>query len=300
MNLKPWIALVALVLFGCQTPSPVAPTPRAAPGGLSIELTSMDLAVGENRIAFVLLREGVPINDANVQLSFYYLGSATPELRATAIAVPRLDHHEHQHAEDQVDVAFFVANASLDRPGRWGLDAHIDFKYGSAGEARTDITLASRPLAPAVGSPAIPFGSKTTRNTPLAELTSMPPADPDLYTLTITEAITSGKPVLITFASPGFCSSRTCGPQLHVVEHLKELYRNSMKFVHVEIYDNPQEMAQNPSAGRLAPAVAAWRLPSEPWTFLVDEKGMIAARFEGFVTLEELEPTVQRLLAAKS
>ena len=38
----------------------------------------------------------------------------------------------------------------------------------------------------------------------------------------------------------------------------------------------------------LAPAVEEWGLPTEPWVFVVDANGIVAGRYEGVVTPEEL------------
>ena len=40
-----------------------------------------------------------------------------------------------------------------------------------------------------------------------------------------------------------------------------------------------------------------WNLPTEPWTFLVNANGIIVARFEGSVSVEELEAAVSEKLA---
>ena len=39
-----------------------------------------------------------------------------------------------------------------------------------------------------------------------------------------------------------------------------------------------------------------WSLPTEPWTFLVGADGKIAARFEGTVSVLELEQSVREQL----
>jgi hypothetical protein len=41
-----------------------------------------------------------------------------------------------------------------------------------------------------------------------------------------------------------------------------------------------------------------WKLPTEPWTFLVGADGKIAARFEGTVSVNELEQAVREKLLA--
>ncbi|MEX0682406.1 MAG: hypothetical protein WD904_09855 [Dehalococcoidia bacterium] len=37
------------------------------------------------------------------------------------------------------------------------------------------------------------------------------------------------------------------------------------------------------------PILDEWRLQSEPWVFIVDADGTIAAKLDGLVTLEEME-----------
>jgi len=40
---------------------------------------------------------------------------------------------------------------------------------------------------------------------------------------------------------------------------------------------------------QIVPAVAEWGLPSEPWVYVLDSGGRVAARFEGAVSPEEIE-----------
>ena len=62
-----------------------------------------------------------------------------------------------------------------------------------------------------------------------------------------------------------------------------------MRFIHVEIYKDNQP----PETNRW---VKEWKLPTEPWTFLVGRDGRIKARFEGSVSAAELETAVRRYL----
>jgi glutathione peroxidase-family protein len=39
-----------------------------------------------------------------------------------------------------------------------------------------------------------------------------------------------------------------------------------------------------------------WGLNSEPFTFMLDKDGIIVAKFEGFVTLSELEAKITEIL----
>ncbi len=39
-----------------------------------------------------------------------------------------------------------------------------------------------------------------------------------------------------------------------------------------------------------------WGLWTEPWVFLVDSEGNVAAKFEGVVSLEEIEAALRQIL----
>ena len=44
--------------------------------------------------------------------------------------------------------------------------------------------------------------------------------------------------------------------------------------------------------------IEEWRLTSEPWIFIVDSRGIISAKFEGLVTVQELDHARQRVTAS--
>ena len=45
----------------------------------------------------------------------------------------------------------------------------------------------------------------------------------------------------------------------------------------------------------MTPQVAAWRLQSEPWTFVIDRNGEIRTRFEGAFSAGELQRAVAQV-----
>lgn len=290
----PFLCL-ALASLGCQVKSSGV-MPIETPVSLSVAVVTQDLALGDTRIAFVVLSHGRPTSEARVHLVFSYLRDQQPLVRAEADAIPYVDHHEHANLADHVDAPFYVAQVTFNQAGSWGMEAQVTHPHGDTEIARVALEVRAQPLAPGIGSRAFRSKSKTLRDAPPEELSSASSFDPDLYALSIDQALDTGLPLLVVFATPAFCTSRTCGPQLHVAEHLQERYRGRMHFIHVEVYDNPHEMARDPRLARLSPVVQEWGLPSEPWVFLVDRQGIIVARYEGFVTLEELEPEVQRIL----
>ncbi|HAL47112.1 MAG TPA: hypothetical protein DCP37_05110 [Dehalococcoidia bacterium] len=116
--------------------------------------------------------------------------------------------------------------------------------------------------------------------------------DLDLYTLTVKEALASPVPLLVTFASPAYCQTATCGPQVDVVKDLKDNRSGSMNFIHIEVFDNPTEIEGDLTRAKISPTMEEWGLVTEPWTFVMDGQGAVRAKFEGFVTAAELEAAI--------
>ncbi|HEY6112726.1 MAG TPA: hypothetical protein VIV37_01370, partial [Gaiellaceae bacterium] len=91
------------------------------------------------------------------------------------------------------------------------------------------------------------------------------------------------------------CSSRTCGPVVDVVEEVsRRVDSDEIRFIHVEVFED------NDPAKGYNRWLREWKLSTEPWTFLVAANGRIAARFEGTVSVNELEQAVREKLAPTS
>ena len=105
-----------------------------------------------------------------------------------------------------------------------------------------------------------------------------------------------GRPAVIVFASPAFCTNAVCGPQVDVLKELKDKYRGRANFIHVDYFDNPDEIQGDLDRAVVSPTVLEWNLPSTEWSFVLDDAGVVAARFEAFATLEELEEALLDVL----
>ena len=191
---------------------------------------------------------------------------------------------------------YVLDGVDLDKAGRWGLVVEVETEDGSiaVGQLGFDVKLTSS--SPAIGSLAPRSLNKTGDGTDLKEITTSPDPDPDLYRMTVADAIDEGRPAVVTFATPAFCSTATCGPQVEVVSALKERHAERASFIHVEVYDNPVEMRADFSKGRISPVLEEWGLISEPYTFILDGEGVIRWKFEGFVTEDELEAALEEVL----
>jgi hypothetical protein len=139
-----------------------------------------------------------------------------------------------------------------------------------------------------IGQPAVRSKTLTPKDVKdLSELcTAAPPCE--LHAISLDELLANGKPTAVLFASPGFCTSQTCAPQLGVLLQVHPKHADTINFAHVEIYKDPRN-------GVLADAVTEWNLPSEPWIFFVDRTGTIVERFDGIATAEEIEAGIAKI-----
>ena len=97
------------------------------------------------------------------------------------------------------------------------------------------------------------------------------------------------KPVVLLFATPALCASRTCGPVVDIAEQVRAQNGKGVTFIQQEIYQD------NDPGKPYRPQVLQWRLPTEPWAFVIDRRGKVAARFEGVFSVGELARAVERV-----
>lgn len=274
-------------------------------GGFQALITTSELVVGQNRFAFGLFKANELLESADVTLRVYRMDASdaqfAAELNAPYQAVGKIrqqrsvhrhaDGTEHVHNGDYGIRGLYVAQVSFARAGTWGMEilAHNQ-KDGSRGVARTAVKVLDTSHTPAVGSPAP--RSRNLIRTDVKDLrqidTSRRP-DPRLHQVRIADAIALGKPQLIVFATPQFCTSRMCGPVVDIVRTLLPAYGKRVAFTHQEIW---QDFAEK----KVFSTVEQWRLITEPWIFVVDGRGIIRAKFEGLVTGHELEAALQQAL----
>lgn len=145
------------------------------------------------------------------------------------------------------------------------------------------------------GAKAIPSETPTVDNNrgvnPIC--TRTPPCD--FHRVTLKQALSLGKPTLFIMATPKFCESRTCGPNLEELITVSQHVGDRATFVHAEVYkdDKPETIA-----GFLAsPTFKEWGFQSEPWLFVVDRSGTISARFEGPLTASDIRGALDPLLS---
>jgi hypothetical protein len=224
--------------------------------------------------------------DRSAKIAFYDLG------RDPTKAVSTVDGKFVWAIEGSRGV--YVASVDLTEAGLWGAEFTTAAAGGASETVRitfdvqpTGTTKRAGDKAPASVTPT------AATSADIAKISSDPTPDPAFYQTSVDAAIKAGKPFLLAFATPKFCTTAQCGPTLDRVKPMVTDYP-TVTFINVEPYElavtNGQLQPVLDPQGQLQPvqAVNDWGLLSEPYIFVVDRTGTITATFEGIVGVDEL------------
>jgi hypothetical protein len=184
----------------------------------------------------------------------------------------------------------YVARLNLPEPGKYWLVAEPE---GGAEpvQAIANVVVQDSDV-PNVGDPAPRSQTPTIASVggDLSKLSTSTVPDERLYRHSVAGSIRDRVPFVVTFATPEYCESRTCGPVVEVVGEVAARYEETgTRFIHVEVYED------NDPANGFNRYLKEWKLKTEPWTFLVGADGKIGERFEGTVSTLELEAALDAL-----
>lgn len=288
---------IALVIACSSSATPtVAPEPTSAPAdptAITPIVATTVLEVGEQRLAFLLTTSKGLIKSPSAMVTPVYL-DGDGALGTTMEAKFNLWPYGIRGS--------YSTYANFDRAGRWRIDVQVDNPDGKD-EVQFEIEVLEQSPIPAVGTTALLSLSKILADyASIEEITTDYSPDPALYQLTIKDAVENDLPSVVVFASPAFCTSPTCGPQVDAVSELKDKRPGQANYIHVEIYDNPALIQGDLDRAEIFSVVDDWGLTSiddyfnESWTFILDASGKIVDRFEGFATVDELESALEKVL----
>ena len=294
--------LSLLLLAGCGGSSGEPTTTAADPGGgktleelwrapgddVAIVSGTANHEPGDVRVSFLVIdaeERVVTLPSARVWVADRL--DARPFLESSAklerIGVPGGDVADASH--------IYVARLRLPRPGTYWLLAEPE-GGAKAVQALGNVKVVEHDSAPDVGDAAIASDTPTIASTgrDFAKLTTRTPPDESLLEYSIADSLRSRVPFVVTFSTPKFCSSRTCGPVVDVVEEVASRFEGGKtRFIHVEVYEG------NDPAKGFNRWMREWGLETEPWTFLVGADGKIVERYEGVVSVNELEAALHEL-----
>jgi hypothetical protein len=292
------LSLIALVA-GCG--STTSRSEQGAPSAGSLEALwkqsgqsvtlipgTNDYAPGALRISFLVVdKQGRLIKPPRARFWIARSLAAKPFHQTVA----RLEHPGVAGvSKNEEAMPVYVAHVTVREPGTYYVLARPIGRVAIGGIH--EVVVKKRAAVPAVGSQAPSSATPTLASVGgrVAMLTTRVPPDRALLRYSIAESLRAHAPFVVTFATPRYCSSRTCGPVVDVVEQVRRRFAGPIRFIHVEIYkDNDPRKGENRW-------VREWNLPSEPWTFLVGRDGRIKMKFEGPVSTRELMLAVRHLL----
>lgn len=289
---------------------PTTPAPAGVPDGWDVSTQrpsvfpqiinpSGTLACGPSRLMFSFLdADNVPVAapDRDVDVALYDLGAdaVSPHETVPATFVWAIEP----------EVGVYVVEADFPTAGLWGAELRT-----SVGDAEPEIIRIQFDVQPdssvvAVGDAAPPSDTPTLDDVggDVSLLSTDPDPVPAFYETSVKDALAAGTPFVLAFATPKFCATAQCGPTLDRLKPIAAAHPG-VTVINVEPYELTVEDGQLQPVltdDRLTPTAATtdWRLPAEPWVFVVDGRGIVTASFMLIFGDEELEAAIEDVEAS--
>jgi hypothetical protein len=275
---------------------------------------------GENRYPFgVTDRESGPVDDAKVALYFSKVPEPNPGAKsrsgnrgqvakaqeqaldrpavgpfpASIESLTTKPEFESKTTAEDADAARVVYSTQLDLPsaGEWKMAAILSEDGELKGTPLPSVVVGEFHRIPRPGERAPSIRTPTAQDVggDLSKVTTRIPPDTQ-NEANYAEAL-GKEPIVLLFATPQFCQSRVCGPVVDVAEQAKHEYGDKAAFIHMEIYNN-----NDPGQG-VRRQVRAFHLPSEPYLFTIDRRGVVRDAIEGAFGLKLMHKAVEKAIA---
>jgi hypothetical protein len=287
------VALVGCGSSGTSSagvPAPAAGTIEALwrqPGeDVAIVPGTSDYGTGKNRVSFLIVDHTSRLIERPTARVWIARGLKQKPYATTTAALEPIGVPGGVKADAQ---NIYVTSVVTPTPGTyWILAEPVG---GRKIQALGNVVVHRHSASPAVGERAIPSLNPTLGpGVDPKTVTTAEPPDRTLLRTTVAAAMAAKRPFVVTFATPLYCQTRTCGPVVQVVESVAKTWQGKgVDFIHIEIYkDNDPAKGTNRW-------VNEWNLKSEPFTFVVDRTGVIRTRLEGAFGSTELDAAVRKV-----
>lgn len=181
---------------------------------------------------------------------------------------------------------YWPVMVTIDNPGTYSVVVKGGAKEGGAFQVMDpkDVEV------PVHGQKMIPYETPTEDNAHGVDpICTQKPNICEFHKVTLTDALTSGKPVVYLIGTPAHCKTGTCAPALEALTAASKDFQDKVVIVHAEVY-------KDKAATTIAPAVEAYRLDFEPVMFTADAQGIIQHRLDGVFDVNEVRNAVAALL----
>jgi hypothetical protein len=258
--------------------------PSGFPHRLVVVAGNSTLVVGVNQIGVELFDElERPVMAAHVTVDIQGTPGGVESRPLVAVA------------SEYGSVSAYVGVARFPRAGQYRYTVHVTLGAGTRVTSGTDIRVVS-------SGPELPIGARvpplrqpiaTNPGVRISDVDSGVPPDP-WHTATIADGLAQHRPMVLYFGDPALCAA--CGPTVKVLEQLATKYGDQLLFEHIED-DYPAGAAKE--TRKANPAFDAFGLQTDPWVYFVSGGGVISDRFEGPVSLSELQAAADGTLAGR-
>jgi len=105
--------------------------------------------------------------------------------------------------------------------------------------------------------------------------------DERMYQVSLDDALSANKPIVLEFATPGHCT--VCDKQLQILKGLLAKYEGDVLFLHMDQYQNPE-------------AFKAFGVIGDPWTYIIDPSQVVRYKQAGRMLYGELDMIISGIL----
>ncbi|MBZ0320090.1 MAG: hypothetical protein K8L91_27000 [Anaerolineae bacterium] len=274
------VLLIVLLISGCARDKPASKSISNV-SSLQISVASSSLTPNENRMVVTLWDGSERISDVKTVL----IRAHDLEQEDSPIVWEGMAANYTDYA-----VPYWVVYPNFAHAGSWLFDIVVERNSGEIVNGTVAANVYAEASGVGVGMPAPPSESRTwDGNGDLSTITSDSSPNTAFYAQTIAKAVSSGRATIIAFTTPGFCTSRICTPVTDTIDALWETYQDKLNFVHIEVYEDFETL-------KPVSTMQEWGLTREPWVYLIDGDGIVAARYDGPLSVREITPIIQELL----
>lgn len=118
-----------------------------------------------------------------------------------------------------------------------------------------------------------------------SRITTYRQPDARMYQLSLDQALLLKIPLVVEFATPGHCT--VCDKQLQMLKAIMNKYEPDVAFLHMDQYQN-------------VGAFKAYMVQGDPWTFIIDSKGVVRFKRPGRMLYGELDRALAKIISADS
>ena len=315
------LAALAVVATACTsndgdtssaTPGVASGSAAVDPTTFAVEVASTDLWAGDPQdvqlgVFRITDAEGINLlTSGSIDVGFSPFGQdpeASDRVPARYIPAPGTEGTDAgTPALSTPDVArgVYQADDVTFEDGVWTADVAFEVD-GTPVALQTQFEVKGAPSLPAPGQAALKTDSLTMDSdappgaidSRAAEGAEVP--DPELHEVSIAQAIRDGRPALVLFATPVYCQSQFCGPDVEWLEGIAATRPDDAAYIHVEIWEDYQAQTANAAASEWLDRDGAF---TEPWLFLIDADGTITQRWGPLFDTAEVEAALDEVTAA--